>query len=473
MLDIKKITYDYEKDIFYKILKSGKTNEKKFAVVKTYGCQQNVSDGEKLSGMLENMGYFLTEDEEKANIIVINTCAIRKNAENRIFGNIGALKSLKKKNPNMIIALCGCMTEQKDEIEKIKKSYPFVDLLFGTHSLNRFPELILKMLKSKVIKNKNRIFIDNEKDEKIYEGIPVKRTGKVKAFVPVMYGCDNFCSYCIVPYVRGRERSRKSEDIVSEVEKLLENGYKEIMLLGQNVNSYGKNLEENINFAELLRRVDNFQGEYRIRFMTSHPKDATRELIDVIAESRHICKNFHLPVQCGNNRILKEMNRKYTKEQYLDIVKYAKKKIKNLSLSSDIIVGFPGEKYEEFKETIALIKEVEFISLFTFIYSPRNGTYAANLPDPISKKEKTEWLMELLKVQEEISFKEYKNMKGKIFRVLIESKSKNENILLGRTDNNLTMEIKPEETNVENFIGEFKNVEVTYASGRTLKGRFV
>lgn len=470
MFKTKEIAVDCQKDIHSKILKNkdyiDKNEEKrvKFAVVKTYGCQQNASDGEKLSGILENMGYSIIENEEKADIILINTCAVRQHAENRIFGNIGALKSLKKRNPNMIIAVCGCMTEQKEEIEKIKKSYPFVDLIFGTHSLNRFPELILN-----VLENKKRVFIDNDQDEKIYEGIPVKRKGNVKAFVPIMYGCDNYCSYCIVPYVRGRERSRKPEDIVSETQKLLSAGYKEIMLLGQNVNSYGKNLDEDINFAELLRRIDSFPGEYRIRFMSSHPKDATHEMIDVIAESKHICRNIHLPFQCGSNRVLKEMNRRYTKEKYLDIVKYAKEKIKDLSLSSDVIVGFPGETYEEFKETLSFIEQVKFTSLFTFIYSPRKGTRAFSLPDPISKNEKTMWLNELLRAQEKISFKIYENMLRKNFRVLVESRGENRNTLLARTDSNLTMEIE----GGDELIGQFKNVEVIYASGRTLKGKIV
>ena len=460
MPEVRKLKIDYNIDGFEK--KEGLPQ--KFAFIKTYGCQQNASDGEKLSGMLESMGYFIVKNQEKADVIVINTCAVRETAENRIFGNIGALKSLKKEKPNLIIAVCGCMTEQKEEIEEIKKSYPFVDLVFGTHSLNRFPELI-----EEAIKSKKRIFIDSDLDEKIYEGLPVKRAGKVKAFVPIMYGCDNFCSYCIVPYVRGRERSRKQQDIMHEVKNLIENGYKDIMLLGQNVNSYGKNLEEKVNFAELLYKIDSIPGDYRIRFMSSHPKDATEELIDVISESRHICRSFHLPFQSGSNRVLKAMNRKYTREDYLKIISYAKKKIPNLSLSSDVIVGFPGETYSEFQETLSLIKEVQFTSLFTFIYSPRKGTPAALAPDPIPKEEKTKWLLELLKVQEEISFKIYKNMLGKTFKVLIESKGENKNILLARTESNLTMEIQSE----GDLIGEFKNAKVIYASGRTLKGEII
>lgn len=465
LFDIKSLQIDCSLDDRIKSkIKDGFSSSHVYALVKTYGCQQNASDGEKISGMLEKMGCAITDCEENADIIVINTCAIREHAQNRIFGNIGAIKNLKRKNPDLIVAVCGCMTEQEEEVKRIKDSYPFVDLIFGTHSLNRFPSLLLD-----VMFGRKRIFISDDKDENIYEGFPIKRASKVKAFVPVMYGCDNFCSYCIVPYVRGRERSRKPEDILAEMEKLLQSGYKEIMFLGQNVNSYGKNLDEDVNFAELLRRADNFGGEYRIRFMTSHPKDANRDLIDTIAESKHVCSNFHLPVQSGNDRILKEMNRKYTRDSYLNIIDYAKKKIKNLSLSSDIIVGFPGETYEEFQDTISLVKQIEFNSLFTFIYSPRRGTPAALLPDPISRSEKTEWLTELLKVQEEILFKNYRNMLEKKFHVLIEAGGANRNYLLARTESNLTIEVEGD----SDLIGNFADIEVTYASGRTLKGKII
>lgn len=458
LISTSKIKFRQELSNFKKIVIQKK------ACVKTYGCQQNASDSEMLAGMLEDMGYLITKNENEADVIVINTCAVRKHAENRIFGNIGALKVLKSKKPDLIIAVCGCMTEQSEEIEKIKNSYSFVDLIFGTHSLSRFPKLL-----EETIFGKKRVFISNDKNEKILEGVPVKRGSKVKAFVPIMYGCDNFCSYCIVPHVRGRERSRKSKDVVKEVENLLKNGYKEIMLLGQNVNSYGKNLEEEINFAKLLKKIDDFPGEYRIRFMSSHPKDATSELIDTIASSKHISRGIHLPFQCGNNRVLGQMNRKYTRENYLDIINYAREKIENLTLSSDVIVGFPGETYDEFRETITLIKEVNFVSLFTFIYSPRKGTYAASMEDPVEREEKVKWLSELLKVQEQISFQIYENMKGKVFRVLIESKSEKENVLLARTDSNITVEI----SGSEDLVGKFENIEIMNVSGRTIEGKIV
>ena len=464
MLKAKDLQGDYNLILDYALVVKRFSKKCIYAFVKTYGCQQNVSDGERMCGILERMGCIITDCEENADIIIINTCAIREHAQNKIFGHIGSLKRLKKQNPNLVIAVCGCMTEQKNEIQKIKESYPFVDLVFGTHSMNLFSKMLLD-----VFREKKRIFVSGSKDENIYEGFPVKRASKVKAFVPVMYGCDNFCSYCIVPYVRGRERSRKAEDILDETQKLLENGYKEIVFLGQNVNSYGKKLDEDIDFAQLLRRADNFGGEYRIRFMTSHPKDATKELIDTIAESKHICHNFHLPFQSGSDRILKAMNRKYTRDSYLDIIDYAKKRIKNLSLSSDIIVGFPGETYEEFQDTLSLVKQVRFTSLFTFIYSPRSGTPAALLPDPVPKKEKTRWLMQLLKVQDEISFEIHRNILGKRFRVLVDHDLGDKSRFLGRTDGNLGIEI----AEGGNFVGRFADAEVTDVIGRTLKGKIV
>lgn len=460
--DLKNYTADY----FIKIQEINRRsqNKKLGALVKTYGCQQNVSDSEKICGMLEKMGYSIVKKECDADIIVINTCAIREHAENRILGNIGALKNIKKDNPDLLIAVCGCMTEQEEAIQKIKKSYPFVDLVFGTHSMSRFPEFIYD-----VLTNKKRFFINNDNDEKIYEDIPVKRDGKIKAFIPIMYGCNNFCSYCIVPHVRGRERSRGPDAVIEEFKMLLDNGYKEIMLLGQNVNSYGEKLEEKINFAELLRRLDNFNGEYRIRFMTSHPKDATKELIDTIAEGKHICHNIHLPFQSGNNAILKAMNRKYTVEQYLDIIDYAKKKIKDLSLSSDVIVGFPGETYDEFKDTVSLIKKVEFISLFTFIYSKRKGTPAAVIEDLVSREEKTKWLTELLKVQDEISDRLNKHAIGKTFRALVEEAVVDKGKLLSRTSNNLIVELEGDKS----LVGTFVDVEITNSLGKSLKGEII
>ena len=444
------------------LLQSMYRTEKPKALVRTYGCQQNVSDGEKLKGMLISMGYDITDDAKLADFIIFNTCAIREHAENRVFGNVGALKSLKKKKPNMVIALCGCMPEQEHVRERIRNSFPFVNLVFGTHSLNRFPELVFKTLA-----DGKRVFEENADDENIYEGMPVSRDNKIKAFVPIMYGCDNFCSYCIVSYVRGRERSRKPKDIIEEIKELVRNGYKEITLLGQNVNSYGKHLEENINFSQLLREIDKIEGDYWIRFMTSHPKDATRELIDTIASSEHICKQLHLPVQSGNNRVLKAMNRRYGVENYLDIIDYAKSKIPNLSITSDIIVGFPGETYNEFKDTLALINEVGYSSLFTFIYSKRKGTKAAEFEDPISYEEKTKWFSELLNVQEKESEKYSSSLKGTVQKVLIDEKSSKEGVVTGRTSGNIIVEIEDS----DKYIGTFQNVEITESKTWVLTGK--
>lgn len=342
--------------------------EMPLALVRTYGCQQNVADGEKIKGMLEKMGFGFTDKEEEADFILFNTCAVREHAEDRIYGNVGALKNIKRRNPSLIIALCGCMMEQEHVADRIRQSFPFVNLVFGTHVIHRFPQLLRE-----VLTDSHRVFErgDDSEDKTIIEGLPVHRDGNFRAWLTVMYGCDNFCSYCVVPYVRGRERSREPEAIEQEFRELVAAGYKEITLLGQNVNSYGKGLKNPISFAELLRRLDAVEGDYRIRFMTSHPKDATREMIDVIAASRHISHHIHLPFQSGNDRILKEMNRKYDRAKYLELISYCKEKIPDVSLTSDIIVGFPGETYEEFRDTVSLIEEVEFTSLFTFIYSPR------------------------------------------------------------------------------------------------------
>ena len=354
--------------------------ETPLAMVRTYGCQQNVSDGEKIKGMLQQMGFGFTEDQEEADFILFNTCAIREHAEDRIFGNVGALKYLKRRNPSLIIALCGCMMEQEHVVERIRKSYPFVSLVFGTHSLSSFPQLVYETLTGA-----KRVFQRGGEDT-IDENIPVRRDGRFKAWLPVMYGCDNFCSYCVVPYVRGRERSREPEAVLKEARQLIEGGYKDITLLGQNVNSYGKNLPEPVNFAKLLKDISDMEGDYWLRFMTSHPKDCTKELIDVMASSGHIAKHLHLPFQSGNNRVLKEMNRRYTREQYLEIIRYAREKMPGLSITSDVIVGFPGETYEEFQDTLSLIREVGFTALYTFIFSPRKGTPAAGMPESLSSR---------------------------------------------------------------------------------------
>ena len=431
------------------------------AFVRTYGCQQNVADGEKIKGMLYEMGFNFTEDEQEADFILFNTCAIREHAEDRVYGNIGALKNVKRKNPSVIIAVCGCMTEQEHVSEKLKKSFPFVNIVFGTHVIHRLPEMLFN-----TITNSSRVFIRGNEQDKIIEGIPVRRDGKFKAWVTVMYGCDNFCSYCIVPYVRGREKSRNPDEIYKEFKSLVETGYKEITLLGQNVNSYGKNLECDINFSKLLKRLDEIDGDYRIRFMTSHPKDASEELFDTIAASRHISHHIHLPFQSGNDRILEAMNRKYTAEKYLSLIDYAKKVIPDVNFTSDIIVGFPGETYEEFLDTVDVIKKVEFTSLFTFIFSKREGTKAAALDDFIPKSEKTKWFKELTDIQQEIAAKKCAEMLGNVEKVLVEEKNEKTDMLSGRTQGNIIVEFHGK----DELIGTFVNVKITEARNWILRG---
>lgn len=433
------------------------------AYIHTYGCQQNVADSEKIKGMLSLAGFEFSENPEDADFILFNTCAIREHAEDRVFGNVGALKNIKRKHPSVIIALCGCMMEQKAVADRIYKSYPFVNLVFGTHSISRFPELLYN-----VLVNSKRVF-DTCDDNTIYEDIPTLRDKEFKGWLPVMYGCDNFCSYCIVPYVRGRERSRSSEAIISEARAMIEAGYKEITLLGQNVNSYGKGLDEKITFSELLRKIDEIPGDYILRFMTSHPKDCTEELIDTIANSKHISKHLHLPCQSGSSKILKAMNRRYTREKYLGIIDYAKKTIPDVSLTSDIIVGFPGETYEDFCETLSLIKEVGFTSLFTFIYSRRPGTPAATMPDVATEEEKGKWFTELLKTQEEIAAKRCKAMVGTTERVLVEEINEKNGLLSARTSGNIIVEAKGDES----LIGTFADVKITEARNWILRGEFI
>lgn len=446
------------------IMEIRKRGEKPLAFIHTYGCQQNVADGERIKGMLKMSGYDFTDDVNEADFILFNTCAVREHAEDRVFGNVGALKALKRRNPSILIALCGCMMEQEHIANKIYKSFPFVGLVFGTHALHRFPELLYKSLT-----NGKRVFETGNDDKKVYEGIPIRRDGTFKGWLPIMYGCNNFCTYCIVPYVRGRERSREKDIILSEANEMISSGFKDITLLGQNVNSYGKNLENSVSFAELLKEIDSIEGDYWLRFMTSHPKDCTKELIDTIAEGKHISTHLHLPFQSGSDRILKEMNRHYDRKKYLEIINYAKSKIPNLSLTSDIIVGFPGETYEDFKETLSLIREVEFTSLFTFIYSPRVGTPAAEMDDPISAEEKSKWFRELLAVQEEIAAKRCASMVGTTEKVLIEGKKDKTNELTGRTSGNIIVELDGS----EDLIGTFQNVEITKARNWILKGKLI
>ncbi len=438
--------------------------DKPMACIRTYGCQQNVADSEKIKGMLAQMGFGFTEKAEEADFILFNTCAVREHAEDRVFGNVGALKNIKRKHPSVLIGLCGCMMEEKHVTERLYRSFPFVGLVFGTHSLHRFPELFYK-----AITVGKRIYETGVDDKTVYEGIPTRRDGTFKGWLPIMYGCNNFCTYCIVPYTRGRERSRKFDDVVNEAREMIAAGYKDITLLGQNVNSYGKNFDEPVSFAKLLAEIDKTDGDYWIRFMTSHPKDCSKELIDVIANSRHISKHLHLPFQSGSDRILKEMNRHYDREKYLDIINYAKEKIPDVSLTSDIIVGFPGETYEDFKQTISLIEEVEFTSLFTFIYSPREGTPAAKMDDPISAEEKSKWFSELLEVQEKIAAKRCASMVGETHKVLVEGKTDKKGILTARTSGNIIVEFEGNET----LIGNFANVRITKARNWILNGELV
>ncbi len=433
------------------------------ALVRSYGCQQNVNDGEKIMGMLSEMGFGFTDDTNLADVIIYNTCAVRENAEKKVFGFVGELSHCKARREEILIGLCGCMTQQEHISAKIKKSYPQVDFVFGTHALYRFPEIFYNALR-----RGKRIFDIENSDGVIVEGLPVKRINPIQASLPVMYGCNNFCTYCVVPLVRGRERSRKSSDVLKEAREIVSQGYKEIMLLGQNVNSYGKDLEDDISFPELLRAVNAIEGDFRIRFMTSHPRDCTKELIDAVAECEKVCNHIHLPVQSGSDRILKLMNRHYCRFEYLKLIDYAKEKIPGVMFTSDIIVGFPGETYEDFKETLSLIKEVKYASLFTFIYSKRVGTKAAEMDDPVSAADKSKWFNELLLAQREITDELYKEEIGKKYRVLIERTADDNGYLLaGRTENNIIIDFEGDPS----MVGEYAEVEIVSANNRSVTGK--
>ena len=426
------------------------------ACVVTFGCQQNVSDSERIKGMLTKCGYDITEDMAEAQFIIFNTCAVREHAEDRVYGNIGTTKALKKANPDIIVAVCGCMAQRQSVADKIRQSYPYVDMVFGTQVQYRLPEFIYKRLSGE-----KRIFDLTLENGEIPEDQPIKRDGTFKGWLPIMYGCDNFCTYCIVPYVRGRERSREPQKILAEAKEMIAAGYKDITLLGQNVNSYGKGTDCGINFAELLRRINALDGDFRIRFMTSHPKDCTRELIDTIRDCEKVSSHLHLPFQSGSDRILKRMNRHYDRKKYLELVNYAKEQIPDLSLTSDIIVGFPGEAYEDFKETVSLVKEVEFSSLFTFIYSPREGTPAAVMEDPVSREEKGRWFSELLKVQEEIAERNIQKHIGKTYKVLCDSKGSKDGFMSGHNSGTAVIEFEGDGS----LLGKFVTVKVNSYDG--------
>ena len=388
------------------------------AMVDTFGCQQNVADSQNIMGMLEAMGCTFTDRAEDADIVVLNTCAIRDHAEKRVYGNLGALTHTKKANPDQIICLCGCMAQRPEVAEKVRKSYRHVDLVFGPQALWKFPELLYQ-----VYTRRGRVFSVEDEHGTIAEGMPVVREGRTRAWVSIMYGCNNFCSYCIVPYVRGRERSREPEKILAEVRELAQAGYKEITLLGQNVNSYGKDLGTGYDFADLLSAIDEIEGDYLIRFMSSQPKDASFKLFDTMARCKHVAKQLHLPVQSGCDRVLKAMNRPYDRAKYLELINYARKVMPELVLTSDVIIGFPGETEQEAMETVELVRQVEFDALFTFIFSPRPGTPAAKMDDPVSREEKQVWFDRLCEVQNEISARHHEKYVGKTLRCLVDGET--------------------------------------------------
>lgn len=430
--------------------------------IETWGCQMNEEDSEKLSGMLKRQGYTRTEVREDASIIIFNTCCVRENAENKVFGNLGMLKKQKEKNPDLIIAICGCMMQQKGMADNILKRFPYVDIIFGTHNSYKFPEY-LNRVKTEGVQIKE-IF---DKETEIVEGVPIDRLSNIKAFVTIMYGCNNFCTYCVVPYVRGRERSRKPEDIENEIKELVAKGYKEVTLLGQNVNSYGKGLEEEITFAQLLRRINEIEGLERIRFMTSHPKDLTLDVVYAIRDCDKICEQIHLPVQSGSDRILKVMNRHYTKEQYLKLAKEIRKEIPDVTFSTDIIVGFPGETEEDFNETLELVKEVQYDAAFTFIYSRRNHTPADKMENQIPDDVKHERFNRLVEVVNAGIAKGNKEAERKVYEVLVEGTSKNdETKLTGRTRNGKLVNF----TGCKELIGKLVDVKITKANSFSLIG---
>ncbi|WP_461204396.1 tRNA (N6-isopentenyl adenosine(37)-C2)-methylthiotransferase MiaB [Clostridium sp. DL1XJH146] len=434
--------------------------------IETWGCQMNEEDSEKISGILKINNYEKTNDKEAADVILFNTCCVRENAELKVFGHVGALKSLKKKKPDLVIAITGCMTQQKGMAEKIISKFPFVDIITGSFNSYKIPEYI-----ERVKQSGNRLIEVWDKEKKIIEGLPIDRMNSVKGFVTIMYGCNNFCSYCIVPYVRGRERSREPEAIINEIEELVSIGYKEITLLGQNVNSYGIGLEDKINFAQLLKKVNKIEGLERIRFMSSHPKDISDELIETIVECDKVCNQVHMALQSGSNNILKKMNRKYTREHYINIAKKIRDKNSNIAISTDIIVGFPGETEEDFQETLRLVKEVQFDSAFTFLYSPRSGTPADELKEEmISEEVKHERFNRLVKVVNE--FVEKKNMayQNSIVEILVEGQSKtNSERLMGRTSSSRLVNFE----GPESLIGQIIKVKIVKAKPYSLDGELI
>ena len=435
---------------------------KPLAFVDTYGCQQNEADSERIRGYLEQMGFGFTGDEERARIIVINTCAIREHAEQRVFGNVGALVHVKRRHPDTLICLCGCMAQQPHVAKKLRESYRHVDLVFGPHALWKFPEMVHGLLT-----RRGRTFSVEDEAGSIAEGIPVVRQDNIKAWVSIMYGCNNFCSYCIVPYVRGRERSRQRSDILAEVRRLVEEGYKDITLLGQNVNSYGRDLAEPVDFSDLLEQVNAIPGDFLIRFMTSHPKDATQKLFETMARCEKVAPVLHLPFQAGNDRVLKVMNRRHTRAEYLEKIKALKALIPDIVLTSDIIVGFPGETTAEFEDTLRVLEEVRFDALFTFIFSPRPGTPAAEMDDPMPREEKLANFNRLTALQDRISEEKHAAYVGKTIRCLLDGLSDDERYdLTGRTPGNRLVRVVGDPA----ALGQFRDVKITGANKWSLFG---
>lgn len=444
-------------------------NEKReappLAHVHNYGCQLNVTDGEKLKGILFQMGYGFTEQPEEADLVIFNTCAVRENAEERVFGNLGFLKHYKEKNKDMIICVSGCMTEQSVIVDKIKSSYKYVDIVFGTNAFDRFPQFVFE-----VLSGRKHFYDESGPGNELSEGNEQIRSSTFKASVPIMYGCNNFCTYCIVPYVRGRERSRQPELILDEVRKLVNDGYKEIMLLGQNVNSYGNDLDDSINFPELLRRINAIEGEFIIRFMSSHPKDAGRELIDAIIDCEKVGNYLHLPVQAGNNSVLERMNRRYTAEKYLEIIDYARSRDENFSFSTDILIGFPNETDEEFEDTLAIVERVRYSNIYSFIYSKRTGTKAAEIDDKIPYSAKQERMQKLLELQRSITTEDYKKYIGKTLDVLVDGPGKNgEGTLTGKSSEFIIVNFNGDSS----LAGKFVKVKITGARNWAVDGELV
>ena len=435
-----------------------------YACVHTFGCQMNARDSEKLLGVLKEIGYLETEDEDKSDFVIYNTCTVRENANLKVYGRLGHLKNVKRKNPHMLIAMCGCMMQEPTVVEKIRKSYRFVDLVFGTHNIYKFAELLCNRMES------DSMIIDIWKDtDKIVEDLPIRRKFSFKSGVNIMFGCNNFCSYCIVPYVRGRERSREPKDIIREIEGLVADGVCEVMLLGQNVNSYGKNLEQPVTFAELLREVNKIEGLKRIRFMTSHPKDLSDDLILAMKECDKVCKHMHLPLQSGSSRILKIMNRHYDKEQYLTIVKKLREAIPDIALTTDIIVGFPGETEEDFQETLDVVRKANYDTAFTFIYSKRSGTPAAGMENQVPEDVVKDRFSRLLTLVQEKGRENSSRFQGTIQEILVEDENREKGTLTGRTQHNLLVHFPGE----KDLIGKYVKVSLDTCKGFYYFGHIV